>query len=441
MKRDKISVISLGCPKNLVDTEHLVHLLQKNDFELTPEPQGSNTVIINTCGFVREAVKEAIEHILAVAQLKQDGLRRLVVYGCMVQRYGKSLKGVLPEVDAWFGVGRVQELIHYLKAQELQEMPCVKRPVPLPYLGQRLICTPFPMAYLKVAEGCDNRCSFCLIPKLRGRTRSYPIQELVEETKRLWEEKGVQEINLVSQDLTQYGSDLGLSQGLVRLLEALLKLEGPPWIRLMYMSPWGITQELASLFQTEERLCPYVDMPIQHIHPRILSLMHRPGPEVIKRAIELLRCGNREIAIRTTLMVGFPTESEEEFEDLYQFVRETRFMHLGVFIYSAEKGTRAERIRPRVKASVAKERRDELLRFQRSLSLEMNRRLIGQEIMTLVEGPHPETELLLVGRASFMAPEIDGQIIINKGHANLGQIAKVRITEAYEYDLVGEIVE
>ena len=441
MKQEKISVISLGCPKNLVDTEHLVYLLKKNDFELTPDPEGSHTVIINTCGFLRDAVKEAIEHILAAAQLKQNGLKRLVVYGCMVQRYGKSLKSLLPEVDAWFGVGRAQELIQYLKVQRPQEIPCVKRPMPLSYLGERVLCTPPYMAYLKVAEGCDNKCSFCLIPKLRGRARSYPIHELVQETKRLWEEKGIQELVLISQDLSQYGNDLGLSNGLVRLIEALLKLNGPPWIRLMYMSPWGVTEELAKLLQTEERLCPYVDMPIQHIHPRILSLMERPGPESIKKAIEFLRNGVRDIAIRTTLMVGFPTESQGEFEDLYKFVEEVKFRYMGVFVYSPEKGTRAERIKPRVKVGLAKRRRNELLRLQKAISLQINRKLIGHEIMTLIEGPHPETDLLLVGRASFMAPEIDGQIIINKGYANIGQIVKVRITEAYEYDLVGEIVE
>lgn len=440
MKKDTVCVISLGCPKNLVDTEHLIYQITKLGLKIEPDPTKAEKVLINTCGFIEDAVRESIQVILNTVQNRQYlNSRGLLVYGCMVQRYGKALKALLPEVEAWFGVGQVQKLLSHLQGKPINGR--LERPRPLDYLNQRVICTPPHTAYLKVAEGCNNACSFCIIPKIRGRLRSYPIKDLVEETKRILGERDLKELVLIAQDLTQYGMDLGLDKGLIRLLENLLKLEGPPWIRLMYLNPWGVESELLSLLEREHRICPYLDLPIQHINDSILRLMGRSGKEAILKLLHSIRSLKREIAIRTTLMVGFPTETDQQFEELYDFVTEYRFHHLGAFIYSPEKGTKAERLLPKVKRSIAKKRLKKIMSAQSKISKQLNERLIGKELEVLVEGAHPDTEHLLVGRTSTMAPEIDGQVIINRGVAKPGEFKVVRVTEAFEYDIVGEIVE
>ncbi|MFN3535626.1 MAG: MiaB/RimO family radical SAM methylthiotransferase, partial [Desulfatiglandales bacterium] len=311
---------------------------------------------------------------------------------------------------------------------------------PLDYLSSRIPATPPYMAYLKVSEGCDNKCTFCMIPKIRGRLRSYPLKDLVEEVRRLCGERDLKEIILIAQDLTQYGKDLGIESGLIRLLEELLRLNGPPWIRLMYLNPWGIEKGLISLIESEERLCPYLDLPIQHIDDSVLTLMGRGGAKRVLEVLDLLRSTTRRVAIRTTLMVGFPTERDSSFKKLCDLVKRYRFDHLGAFIYSPEKGTKAARFTPRVRRDTAQRRYLKLMDLQREVSRISNESLLGCEVEVLVEGAHPESEDLLVGRTPFMAPEIDGSVLINRGFARAGEFKRVKITEAYDYDLVGEIV-
>ncbi len=438
----RVAIISLGCPKNLVDSEHLSWLLASQGLHLVLDPKEASIVIVNTCGFIEDAVKEALDIILELGQKKQSkAIETLIVAGCMVQRYGFKLKALLPEVDHFVGVGGLK-LIPGLLAMP-QRGPkefFIQGPGPEPYLGKRLISTPGHFAYLKIAEGCSSRCTYCMIPKIRGRHRSYPLEGLVKEARRL-ASLGVKELILVAQDLTAYGSDLGFSNGLVQLLKALVSIRGLQWIRLMYCNPWSVSEELISLMEDEPKICGYIDMPIQHISAKILSKMGRPGPSSVFKTLERLRSLKRDIAIRTTLMVGFPGEDERDFQALYQFVKDVEFDHLGVFMYSDEKGTKAQRMGDKVPRAVARKRMDELMGLQAKISLFKNLKRIGKEFPVMIEGTHRETEMLLVGRGEWMAPEIDGEIIINKGEGKIGEIQPVIITEAYEYDLIGELLD
>ncbi|MFZ5995480.1 MAG: 30S ribosomal protein S12 methylthiotransferase RimO [Thermodesulfobacteriota bacterium] len=443
---ESVFITSLGCPKNLVDSEVMLGALIDAGYEITSREEEAGVIIVNTCAFIQPAVEESIETILALAENKKKGsLKRLVVTGCFPQRYGKELIELLPEVDAFIGTDGFQnigEALRSLKdglAQPLYLIPRSPRFIMDEHTPRRCT-TPFYTAYLKIAEGCGHRCSFCLIPRLRGKLRSRPVDSIFAEAARLAGE-GVRELILVAQDTSAYGSDLGDGTGLTGLLKKLLTIPGLDWIRLLYLYPTAIDDELLELMASEPRICPYLDIPIQHISPRILRLMRRPyDQDYIYALIERIRLNLPGAALRTSLIAGFPGETSEEFQKLLRFVKEARFEHVGVFPYAAEDGTVAGRLPGQLPEKVKKERQKKILKSQQAVSLAINRSRVGKIIPVLVEGLSDETELLLKGRAVFQAPDIDGQFYIAGGQTEIGRIASVRITEAHPYDLVGEVV-
>jgi|CXWL01.1.fsa_nt_gi ribosomal protein S12 methylthiotransferase len=435
----RVGMISLGCPKNLVDSEIMLGELARRGFEVVADHREADTVIVNTCGFIEEAKQESIDAILGVVQGKAETGQRLFVAGCMVNRYGAELHQEIPEIDGFVGLddlGRVGDVV------QLGGGPPLPRPSHLVFdhTAPRTLTT-LGYAYLKVAEGCDNPCTFCAIPLWRGRFRSRTIDSLVAEARAL-EATGVQELCLIAQDTTRYGEDLGIRRGgLTRLVEALLAGTSFPWIRFLYAYPTTLDEDLLRLMGREERFCSYLDMPLQHSHPEILKAMHRGGTrdrylKLLDRARELAP----DVHLRSTFIVGFPGETEEHFQDLLRFVEEARLDHLGGFAYSPEEGTPGAELTGRVSRSVARRRLERLLAVQKPFALASRQRLVGRSLTVLVEGAHPETEHLLVGRHAGQAPEIDGRILINDGFAPAGFLAQVEISEAYADDVVGHVV-
>jgi ribosomal protein S12 methylthiotransferase len=444
LHRNHVAVISLGCAKNRVDSEHMLGLLQSRGFGLVRDPESADIAVVNTCGFIQDAVQEAVDTILEVAKLKKKGsLKKLLVVGCLVQRYGYKLKRELPEVDGWLGTGeihRIGDLVEHGDANE--KMFHIGRPT---YLADhhtpRVRTTPSYTAYLKIAEGCSHRCTFCTIPCLRGPFRSRSLQSLIAEAAFLGKD-GVKELNLIAQDTTAYGADLVDGPALGDLLDGLLDVPRIEWIRLMYCHPDRISDELLDQMENHKRICPYLDVPLQHVNSELLKAMGRtPTGETPQQLISRIRSKNRAIALRTTLMVGFPGETDQMFRELCDFVREVRFEHLGVFVYSPEKGTPAAHLPLKVDPVLAGQRREEIMRIQQDVSLRINRRLVGSIVPVLVEGFSPETHLLLTGRTDTMAPDVDERVLINKGEGRVGEITSVRVTEAHAYDLIGEIAE
>ena len=438
----KVFLINLGCAKNLVDSEHILGLVREQGYSTTDDPSDAEIAIVNTCAFIRPAVEESIDTILGLASLKQKGhLRLLVVAGCFVQRYGRKLRREIPEVDGWLGTGQIYRIRETLRAaRDNSPIILLDRPLFLAdHRSPRVQTTPFYSAYLKIAEGCSHPCSFCTVPSLRGPFRSRTADSLLIEVQKMVE-RGVREINLVAQDTSWYGHDLDPPCTLEDLLERLLTISGLKWLRILYAHPYHVTERLFGLIHSEEVLCPYLDVPIQHVNPDILRSMGRPlGSKSIPQLIGSMRKGSREIALRTTVMVGFPGETEEQFRELCDFIREARFDRLGVFPFSPEKGTPAARLRHGIPREVVESRIEEVMAIQAENSRKLNEQLVGKTVPVLVEGLHPETDLLLSGRTATMAPEVDGQVLINEGSAVVGEIVPVRITEAHTYDLVGSI--
>ncbi len=442
-EKDRVFLISLGCAKNLVDSEHMLGLLRAKGFPLVSAIYEADTVVINTCAFIQPAVEESIDTILEAASLKKQGkLRGLVVTGCFVQRYGYKLLKEIPEVDGWLGTGEIHRI-----AEVLDEIPRAREPLffigrPL-YMADhtvpRIQSTPFFSAYLRIAEGCPHRCAYCLIPSLRGPLRSRTMASLLEEAQAMVS-RGVKEINLIAQDTTMYGKDLGGKASLETLLERLTQIRGVSWIRLQYAHPHGISERLLDLIDSEEVICAYIDLPFQHVNQEILTAM---GREIFDESpwqlIKRIRSRGRSIALRTTFMVGFPGETEERFAQLLHFVRLARFERLGVFAFSPEKGTPAARLADQVERQVARKRGEKIMALQSRISRELNQALVGQTLPVLIEGLSPETDLLLTGRTATMAPDVDGRVLINKGEGATGQIVPVTIGEAHSYDLVGGI--
>ncbi len=439
------AVVSLGCVKNLVDSETLTSQLVNLGYDLTTDPSRASIVVVNTCGFLESAVSEAVETILELSRHKTSGTcRRLVVTGCMVQRYGKKLPNLLPEVDLFLGTSHYHELGKALRALETEDSRrlWISRPKHLiAGGGTRLRSTPFYSAYLKIAEGCGNRCSFCMIPSLRGPYRSRAIDDIIEEASILSRE-GVIEINLIAQDITAFGSDRGDAGALVRLLETIEQLDGIRWVRLLYAHPSRIHKPLLRVMSQSKKIVPYLDIPVQHCVPGILRAMHReesiPDPQGI---VDAIRSSVPGIALRTSLIAGFPGETESDFHDLIEFVERNQFEHLGVFAFSPEIGTRAARLDGQIEDSTKEERRGILLDIQRNISRSLLERLIGRTIPVLIEGPHPETDLLLAGRLPSQAPEVDGTVIITRGEGHTGTIMHCRITAAHDYDVEAELLE
>jgi ribosomal protein S12 methylthiotransferase len=440
--KKKIFLISLGCAKNLVDSENVLGLLKANGFPLVSSLQEAEVAIVNTCGFIQAAVEESIDTILEVAKKKKRGeLEALFVMGCFVQRYGYKLLKEMPEVDGWLGTGEIHKIADILTGGP-KDSPSflISRPT---YLADhsvpRVQTTRFYSAYLKIAEGCSHRCSYCTIPRLRGPFRSRSVASLMIEAENMVD-RGAKEINLIAQDTAMYGRDLQGDIRLEDLLERLIHVQGLCWIRMLYGHPQGISDRLLELLDGEEMICPYLDIPFQHINEEILKAMGRNcNRETPWQLIERIRSRFRQISLRTTVMVGFPGETDKIFDELYSFVKAVEFDHLGAFIFSPEEGTPAARLETVVEERVAKERLDAIMRLQAEISRRKNRGMVGHRVSVLVEGVSPETDLLLKGRTATMAPDVDGQVLINKGEAVIGEIAPVCITEAHTYDLVGEI--
>jgi ribosomal protein S12 methylthiotransferase len=438
-----VSLISLGCPKNQVDSEVILGLLARDGLVPTSSVEEADVVIVNTCAFIQEAVQESIEVILELAQAKERGtINKLIVTGCLPQRYGDALVMEIPDVDLWTGTGEfplIPQLLREGKPTVLIEKPRYLYDHHTP----RIITNSPHSAYVKIAEGCSHPCTFCLIPQLRGRYRSRATHSVIREVEHLVA-SGIVEINLVAQDSTAYRMDLREEQGLYRLLKELIKIEGLRWIRVLYSYPHpaNFHPQLLAMVAGEERICPYLDIPIQHIDDKILQRMgRRTSGKEIRALIKHIKKAYPEIHLRTTLMVGFPGAGKGAFRDLVDFVREAEFTHLGVFTYSPEEGTKASRMQGRIPSQIAEERKAQIMELQQGISWKRNKEMIGSTVPVLIDGVSAEPEEMLQGRTAFQAPEIDGVVYITKGKANIEDTVMVKITQAEPYDLVGEIEE
>jgi ribosomal protein S12 methylthiotransferase len=440
VRRPRVGMISLGCPKNLVDSEVMLGELARRGYEVVNDLDRADTVVVNTCAFLEEAQQESVDTILEVVGRKGKGVGKVLVAGCMVNRFGRELAREIPEIDGFVGLDQLREVGDVVQLGGGPPLPAPAHMV-FDHTAPRLLTTRG-FAYLKVAEGCDNPCTFCAIPLWRGRFRSRSIDSLVDEARRLEQESGIAELNLIAQDTTRYGEDLGLGRhGLVRLVEALLAHTKVPWLRFLYAYPTTLDEELLRLMGSEARFCSYLDIPLQHSHGDVLSAMRRGGDA--KRYLRLLDRA-RELApdvfLRSTFIVGFPGETEEHFRDLVRFVGQARFDHLGAFAYSPEEDTPGAALPNRVPKHVARRRLRQLLEAQQPIALERRQRLVGRRLPVLVEGACEETEHLLQGRHQGMAPEIDGRLLINDGAAPAGTLVEVEITAAWADDLLGHIV-
>ncbi|HEY6936172.1 MAG TPA: 30S ribosomal protein S12 methylthiotransferase RimO, partial [Terriglobales bacterium] len=471
-KPTKIGFVSLGCPKNLVDSEVMMGLLQRAGAELTPRAEDADVIVVNTCSFIGSAKQESVDTILEMAEHKTSGrAQRLVVAGCLVERYRDEIRKNIPQVDALVGTGKLEQILAAAGIAARPSLPANgqspftilnDRPegrareaqgrfsrqewdgaiADLPnYLYDentpRLLATPAYSAYIKVAEGCDHPCSFCIIPQLRGKFRSRRFESVIAEAERL-AANGVREITLIGQDTTCYGEDLGLKNGLAVLLEKLAQIEDLRWVRFLYAYPNKITGRLLETIAAGDKICSYIDVPLQHASPAVLKRMKRGGgAELFLRSIEKMRRAIPGLTLRTTFIVGFPGESERDFEELCEFVRQAEFDWLGAFGYSDEEGSTAFHLDGKLPAREIERRRKHLMTIQRQISRRRKKALIGREFDLLLEGPSQETDLLLEGRTEMHAPEIDGKVLINdigdRESVHPGEFYRCRITEAQDY--------
>jgi ribosomal protein S12 methylthiotransferase len=437
----RVYLHTLGCPKNRVDSEVMLGTLTQAGYRLVAEPGEAEIIVVNTCGFIESAKVESVDAIVELAAQKREGrCKKLVVTGCLVQRHAAELSRELPEVDHFLGTGAYQEI-----ARVVADAQAARLVVPDPDFvhsasSPRVNSLPSHTAYLKIAEGCDNACAFCIIPKLRGAQRSRPVADLVAEAEQL-AAQGTVELSLVAQDLTAYGQDLPGRVRLVDLLPALCRVEGIRWLRLHYAYPRDFPVKLMEVIAREPKIVKYLDMPLQHSSDRLLRAMKRGRDSAFLR--ELLARLRREIpglALRTSLIVGLPGETEADFEDLLRFVEAERFERLGVFEYSAEEGTPAATMPGQVPPALKRERFERVMELQRGISHAHQQAMIGRTVEVLVEGRAEETEHLLAGRHAQQAPEIDGLTYVNDGVAYPGELVTLEVTDAADYDLVGRVV-
>jgi ribosomal protein S12 methylthiotransferase len=473
-KRRKVGFVSLGCPKNLVDSEVMMGMLAEAGAELTHETDDADVIVVNTCSFIDRAQRESVDTILEMAQLKAAGkTQKLVVAGCLVERYRDEIRKNIPEVDAVVGTGELEAILRatgieasrpsspfvilqsraegILREQQgrfsreswdgaIADLPNYLYDDTTP----RLLATPKHSAYIKIAEGCDHPCSFCIIPQLRGKFRSRRFESVIAEAEKL-AKSGVREITLIGQDTTCYGEDLGLKDGLALLLEKLAVVPDLRWIRFLYAYPNKITGRLLETIAAHEKICSYIDVPLQHASASALKRMKRGGSaEVFLRSIEKMRTTIPNLTLRTSFIVGFPGETEQEFEQLCDFVREARFDWMGAFGYSDEEGAAAHHLENKLSAREIERRRKQLMQIQQKISKRAKKALIGKRFDLLLEGTSDETDLLLEGRTAMHAPEIDGKVFVNdvpEGEEVLpGEFYPCEITEAHDYDLVARIL-
>lgn len=440
----KIGFVSLGCSKNLVDTEVMLHRLHSAGYEITPDETEADIIVINTCGFIESAKQESIDSILDIAWLKENRhLKGIIATGCLVERYREQILEEMPEVDALVGVGSLARIGDAVAAIERGERGFValddKEKAPLG--GERILTTPPYTAYLKIAEGCDNRCTYCAIPLIRGRFRSRPIEELVAEAKEL-EALGVKELNIIAQDTSRYGLDLYGEYRLADLVRRLTEETRIPWLRLLYCYPDKITDALIDELANNDRLVKYMDIPIQHISDPILAAMNRHGDSaLIKDTVARLRARVPGITLRTTAIVGFPGESEADFETLCRYIKETKFERFGAFPYSAEEDTPAVTLPGQIDEQVKQERYDILMATQLPISEAHNREKMGKTLVVLCEG-YDTAAGTYYGRGEADAPDIDGKVYFrSQKKISAGEFVNVKITEAMDYDLIGEVTE
>lgn len=448
--REKVSIISLGCARNLVDTEVMAGFLQQGHYEMVSEATEADIVLINTCSFIDAAKAESIDTILEMARLKEEGkLQTLVVAGCLPQRYSEDLMRELPEVDLFMGTGEVPHIVEILKEHRESKKQRLYIGIPrylYDHATPRLRTTPSYSAFLKVSEGCDHKCAFCIIPQLRGPHRSRPIDSIVKEAGML-AEHGVKEINLIAQDLTAYGRERKDGTTLHDLLQEMVSIPGIQWIRLLYAYPNFLDEPLLRLIRENEKICKYLDIPFQHIGGRILKRMRRgkSGSDV-REAVHKLRRAIPDITLRTSLIVGFPGETEEDFQELLGFVQEAQFDRLGVFQYSMEEGTAAALMGDQISEQEKERRWQEVMEVQVEISRRKNEALIGTAQRVMIESWDLDTESLS-GRTQAHAPDVDGVVYIENDHTEEGkekmrpgELVDVRITQALDYDLIGEIL-
>lgn len=432
LKKNKVNVVTLGCSKNLYDSEVLMAQLKANNFDVEHESMrdDSSVVIINTCGFIDNAKQESIDTIIRFAEAKKEGLvDKVYVTGCLSERYKDDLEKEIPEVDAYFGTRDLPRLLKTLKADYKHEL-----------VGERLLTTPSHYAYFKIAEGCDRPCSFCAIPIMRGKHLSTPIEDLLLQAKSL-AAKGVKELMLIAQDLTYYGLDLYKKRALADLLTQLSEVEGIAWIRLHYAFPSGFPMEVLDVMRERKNICNYLDMPLQHGSTRILQSMKRGTTrEKTEALISEIRAKVPGIAIRTTLIAGYPGETEADFQEMYEWVKRSKFDRLGIFTYSHEENTSAYLLEDDVPAKVKKERADAIMELQAGISYELNQLKVGKTFSVLfdrVEGDY------FIGRTEFDSPEVDNEVLVKKTAENfirIGDFTDIQITSADHFDLYGEIV-
>ncbi len=432
---------SLGCPKNLVDTEVMLGISVGDGFKVVAAPEEASVIVVNTCSFINDSKRESIAAILDAAQHRQNGTcERLVVTGCLPQRYKADLKVSFPEVDAFVGTGQYHQLLDFISGKKEEDFG-FKHPK---YIHSehtpRINSQPQHRAFLKISEGCIKNCAFCIIPKIRGTLRSRTIPSLVEEAKQLVAQ-GALELNLIAQDLTDYGRDLRDETNLVGLLKALAKIEGLAWIRMLYVYPDELSDDLLELIATEPKICKYIDTPVQHINDRMLSIMNRKVTgSLIRERLQRLRERIPSVAIRSTVIVGYPSETEEEFAQLKAFVEEIGFDHLGVFAYSHEEGTASYALPGQLPEEVKQARREELMLLQQKVSHNQLKKRVGSTMNVLVEDVSEESEFLWKGRHQGQAPDIDGYVLIRAGEIQRGKLANVKLESALDYDYVGRVV-
>ncbi|MEK6546330.1 MAG: 30S ribosomal protein S12 methylthiotransferase RimO [Nitrospinota bacterium] len=439
----KIGMVSLGCPKNTVDSELVLGTLASKGYNITADAGGAEVIVVNTCGFIDSAKEESIDTILEMAEYKRKGsCQKLIVMGCLSQRYKDELLKEIPEVDYIVGAGDFKSVVKIIESDNGIEKVLVREPV-FDYNEDmpRMLSTPRYTAYVKIAEGCSNRCSFCIIPKIRGPFKSRPADSIVREVE-IFSGQGVKEVNLISQDTTMYGVDLGIKNGLAGLLKRLVRIDGIKWIRLLYCYPAFLKDELINVIRDEEKICKYIDLPLQHSDDKILSKMMRQEREgEIRDLVNKIRKAIPDVAIRTAFIVGFPGEADTHFGHLVNFIKEMRFEHLGIFTYSPEEGTTAAEMPDQIPDEVKIERRDTIMKLQQKISSENNKRLVGMMRDVLVEDSVSDNEFLIKGRMQTQAPDIDGIVYIEEGDARVGDILPVKITRTMEYDFIGRAVD
>ncbi|KQL44460.1 ribosomal protein S12 methylthiotransferase RimO [Brevibacillus choshinensis] len=441
--REKVAIVTLGCEKNLVDSDMMAHLIDEKGYELVENPEEATVVIVNTCGFIDAAKEESVNKILDMAELKETGkLKSLVVAGCLTQRYKEDILNEIPEVDGIVGTGDFMSITGIIEESLEGKRPIfVGNPI-FTYedVVKRKVKEGTYSAYIKIAEGCDNACTFCSIPLMRGGFRSRTIESILEETRHL-AAQGIVEVSLIAQDSTNYGTDIYDGKLMLpELLNRLSEVDGIQWIRLHYAYPGFFTDELIHTFATNPKVCKYVDMPLQHSEDHILKRMRRPGRQTdIRALVAKIRAQVPDVALRTSLIVGFPGETEEDFARLSEFVKDIRFDRLGVFTYSNEDDTPASRLPDHVEEETKEKRANLLMEIQREVAGDRNSRFVGQVLEVLIERYEGRNDIY-VGRTQYDAPEIDGEVFVSGFKGELGSIANVKITHSFEYDLAGEVV-